>query len=238
MTSTTHPPQPAASQTWSARRRSVVSLALLAYLAVVVSGPMTNPIYTEELTGPLGRFMAPFHQALYLGHGYRFFAPDPGPSHLVTYRITRADGSELTGRFPHPRQLWPRLIYHRWFMLSETMFEEHVSTPDSESFAALQTELQQQMDRFRAAGQHRFVRQVEQMRDRQARSYERARTRIPQLVEAVARDLLRRQGGQRIELFIQERGLPAPADVIVGMKLDDPRLLSEPRPIGQWEANQ
>lgn len=220
---------------WSVRRRAIASVLILFFLAIVVSGPLTNPIYTEELTGPLGRFMAPFHQTLYLGHGYRFFAPDPGPSHLVIYRITREDGTEFTGRFPHPRQHWPRVIYHRWFMLSETMFEEHIGTPDRESFDSMQNELQEQIERFRAAGQRQFVRQVEQMYERQAKSYDRAQRRIPALVESVARELLRRHGGQRIELFIQERGLPAPADVIVGMKLDDSRFLSEPRLIGQWE---
>jgi len=54
----------------------------------------------------------------YLNHGYGFFSPDPGASYIVRYRITQSDGGLITGRFPDLDEHWPRLRYHRHFMLS------------------------------------------------------------------------------------------------------------------------
>src|SRR5262249_22062592 len=61
----------------------------------------------------------PFLQTAYLNHGYKFFGPDPGPSHLVRYVIETADGDRMEGTFPDRKAHWPRLYYHRHFMLSE-----------------------------------------------------------------------------------------------------------------------
>jgi len=35
--------------------------------------------------------------AWFAGGGYHVFAPEPGPSHLVRYEVTRADGSQVEG---------------------------------------------------------------------------------------------------------------------------------------------
>ncbi len=67
----------------------------------------------------LSRFFAPYLNLLYLNHGYSFFAPEPGGSHLVEYEVVRADGSTVTGRFPELSTHWPRLRYHRHFMLAD-----------------------------------------------------------------------------------------------------------------------
>jgi hypothetical protein len=56
-----------------------------------------------------------------LNHGYRFFAPNPGPSHLFRYRLSFNDGSTREGHFPNRDEHWPRLLYHRYFMLSENL---------------------------------------------------------------------------------------------------------------------
>jgi len=58
-------------------------------------------------------------ESMGLANGYRFFAPEPGPSHLVRYEVTLPDGSQEQGLFPDRRQHKPRLLYHRYFMLSE-----------------------------------------------------------------------------------------------------------------------
>jgi hypothetical protein len=62
-----------------------------------------------------------------LTHGYKFFGPDPGPSHLIRYDVERADGSHVQGVFPDRKEHWPRLFYHRHFMLSEFV---HSMPPD------------------------------------------------------------------------------------------------------------
>lgn len=75
----------------------------------------------------LMRWMHPYIEALYLQHGYAFFAPDPGPSHLFKVKLEYADGrptEELT--FPDLKRHRPRLMYHRHFMLSERLVVGHV----------------------------------------------------------------------------------------------------------------
>jgi hypothetical protein len=57
--------------------------------------------------------------AVYLGHGYRFFAPNPGPGHSLRWTMTMADGSTRGGWIPDEDADRPRLLYHRRFMVSE-----------------------------------------------------------------------------------------------------------------------
>lgn len=56
--------------------------------------------------------------SLYLNHGYSFFAPDPGPSQIMHYEVHREDGTVVRGRLPDLDHHWPRLLYHRYFMLA------------------------------------------------------------------------------------------------------------------------
>ena len=58
---------------------------------------------------------------LALNNGYRFFAPEPGPSHSIRYEFVLADGTHGGGEFPDKRSQQPRLRYHRHFMLTEFM---------------------------------------------------------------------------------------------------------------------
>ncbi len=137
---------------WSALAKRIVSVALIGYLVVLLLGPLANPVGSEFLTRPLAEAVSPLHRLLFLGHGYRFFGPDPGPSHLVVYRITGSEGKQLEGRFPDRKKNWPRLLYHRWFMLSETVFQEHALTPDQTSFAETDAELEAQIKQLRLHG--------------------------------------------------------------------------------------
>lgn len=56
-----------------------------------------------------------------MNHGYHFFAPEPGASTVVRYVATRSDGSVVTGQIPDRSQHIPRLLYHRHFMLTESL---------------------------------------------------------------------------------------------------------------------
>jgi hypothetical protein len=87
------------------------------HLAAVISAPysLSRPALAEDLRA----VFRPYLQACFLDHGYQFFAPEPGPSHLVRYEIKLADGSRKEGVFPNLQEHWPRLLYHRHFMLSE-----------------------------------------------------------------------------------------------------------------------
>ena len=109
---------------WSLPIRIVVLVLLMLYLSMVVLAPLTIPVGAPYLTVPVAERIAPAQQALYLNHGYRFFAPNPGPSHIMVYEIETADGEQIKGHFPDRDNTSPRLLYHRWFMLSESMYRE------------------------------------------------------------------------------------------------------------------
>lgn len=222
---------------WSPRRRGVASLLIALTIFIVFMGPVTNPIATEELTGPIGRLLAPVHQALYLSHGYRFFAPDPGPSHLLVYRLHYPDGRVQEKRFPDAERISPRLRYHRWFMLSETLFAEHASQPDRASFERMQTEMAAQASRYARGSQPGLAKELEQSAARQRQAFERSQKRIAELVQAVGKVLIRDSDAERVELFCQERMIPLPGEVALGRRLDDPAGLLPPIKIGDVLAD-
>ena len=115
---------------WSLLPFRIAILVLLGlYLAIVVLAPLTNPSGAPYLTEEVARRVSPVHQALYLNHGYRFFAPNPGPSHSIAYEIETADEQKIKGHFPDRENTSPRLLYHRWFMLSESLYREFELLP-------------------------------------------------------------------------------------------------------------
>jgi hypothetical protein len=83
---------------------------------VVVTPATVGPTSETLISG--WRVVAPYLQALYLDHGYHYFAPEPGGSTLIGYSIELEDGSTVSGRFPDV-ETSPRLLYHRYFMMSE-----------------------------------------------------------------------------------------------------------------------
>ena len=44
--------------------------------------------------------LGPICRPPFLNNGYRFFAPEPGPGHLVRYEIVTRDGRQIEGSFP------------------------------------------------------------------------------------------------------------------------------------------
>jgi len=110
------------SRTW----RVVISLLLVIHLLAVFAPPFalmtSGPLGPSPTAEALLQALRPYIDFAYLNHGYAFFAPDPGPSHLVRARLEFADGREpVEERFPDLRRQWPRLLYHRHFMLSEQL---------------------------------------------------------------------------------------------------------------------
>lgn len=107
--------------------RISISVLVVAHLLAVFLPPMSF-----QAQGPLGQspsiatLMAPlerYSEFLYINRGYAFFAPDPGPSHLVQAAITDSTGQREEILFPDLQQQWPRLLYHRHFMLAEYLNE-------------------------------------------------------------------------------------------------------------------
>ena len=75
------------------------------------------------------RMASPYADAMFLNHGYHYFAPDPGASTLISYTVPREGDTPVMGRFP-TIEIRPRLLYHRYFMLAENIggFPEDTQT--------------------------------------------------------------------------------------------------------------
>jgi hypothetical protein len=92
---------------------------LVFHLAAIIIAPASvSP--SSELTRSAWDLVHPYLEILYLNHGNQFFAPEPGESTLLAFQAERDDGTVVRGRIPD-RTTWPRLLYHRHFMLTEHM---------------------------------------------------------------------------------------------------------------------
>ncbi len=107
-------------------------VAFLVHFLGVLSEPLRFFSRSEVRTNgapefvALGEIMKPYSQWLYMNHGYFFFAPNPGPGHLIQCSSNPISTTEATienpnnsFRLPNRDEHWPRLLYHRYFMLSE-----------------------------------------------------------------------------------------------------------------------
>ncbi len=231
---------------WALSARVFVSGIIVVSLSIVLLGPLSNPVGSDSLTLPLARMVAPVHQVLFLGHGYRFFGPDPGPSHLVYYEITNPDDSLVEGHFPDRDFHSPRLIYHRWFMLSETLYDEFRGKAQREPIYNNLQEMAKEIDRLRLQGQAEVANQLKTEKELIKSQFENGTVRIDNLVRAIAKRLLANstsQGaaipdGTRIKLTMKERLIPFPNDISMGKHLSDSEYLVELFPIGTFVMNQ
>lgn len=145
-------PQPALGQSSGngTATGALPSLAVRLGLSVLIIGHLWGVIgrplefATQGPFGPspsmtlLRRPMRGYGEFMYLDHGYAFFAPEPGPSHLIRATIVppggqgpeqgaaRQEGAKpaegdanVVRLFPDRVDQWPRLLYHRHFMLAE-----------------------------------------------------------------------------------------------------------------------
>ena len=123
-------PRTVSRSSWPPAVRMVVSLGLLTYLAAVIVPPLAGPPPASDLAMAAFQPLRPLVGALFLGHGYRFFAPNPGPGHSIQWTMKMADGSTRQGSIPDRDADWPRLLYHRRFMISEKI-AAFVPPPDA-----------------------------------------------------------------------------------------------------------
>lgn len=139
---------------WPASLRWFVSLWLVYHFAAIIAGPLNLP--PSILGSTILPYVLPYHRVLFVGHPYKFFAPDPGPSHLIEYDVELADGTHLKQRFPDRHDQWPRLLYHRHFMLTE--FVGNMPPEPNINLAALSWEqmpmLEDQRARVQAYADH------------------------------------------------------------------------------------
>jgi hypothetical protein len=114
--------------------RWLVSLLIVVHLTAVFISPFafisSSPGSVSPAAAAVAGQLSAYSDLAFLNHGYAFFAPNPGPSHLVRYRLEFDDERPaLEGQFPDRQKHWPRLLYHRHFMLSEQLHSDSES-PD------------------------------------------------------------------------------------------------------------
>jgi hypothetical protein len=55
-----------------------------------------------------------------MNQGHSFFAPEVGPGHMIKYALYDQNNQVVEqGDFPSRKEHWPRLLYHRYFMLAD-----------------------------------------------------------------------------------------------------------------------
>lgn len=203
---------------WGRGRRALASVILTLHVLAVFIAPWAAPPPSSDLARKMAARIEPYLMATYLNHGYRYFAPNPGPSHLVRYELVMADGTLLPGihRFPDPQNHWPRLLYHRYFMVSETVFNLADVPPPPPGGFANETE-----------------------RDDYAAMLDASRRRLALLLRSIAIHLRHHHDSRSVRLFVQEHLIPTPRQVLDGVPLDAPelyreRLLGELTSDGLW----
>ncbi len=116
------PIRPAVKRCISALVVLHVGAVFLAPLSFQTRGSLGSSPSVDTLLMPLRGY----GEFLYLNRGYAFFAPDPGPSHLVQAAIGELTDPDLQEPvYPDLDRDWPRLLYHRHFMLAEYLTEIH-----------------------------------------------------------------------------------------------------------------
>ena len=138
--------------------RLAVSVLVSLHVFAVFLGPWAMPPSSDLATG-FRVALQPYLDLLSLGNGYRFFAPEPGPSHLIRFEVTLPDGTLTTGMFPDRQQNWPRLLYHRYFMLSEFLNTlERPGAPRDRAEAYARSYAQHLVDTYQADSVRLYLR--------------------------------------------------------------------------------
>jgi hypothetical protein len=222
---TSEPAAAEAPSPWPVAWKLLVSGLLLVHCAAVFVPPFAFASTVGGSSSPfadaLMACLRPYVSLLYLDHGYFFFAPNPGPSHLVQYRLDFDDGRPpVTGRFPDLARQRPRLMYHRHFMLAEALHTRFVPPqPPPEPSPPPLTASAIERGRY-ALAQASYRAALEDWRYRR-RQYEAMRDSIAAHLRAVF-------GAQRVTLTRIEHRLALPDEVEhLGLRLDAPDLYTE-----------
>lgn len=199
---------------WSVQRRIVISALVAFHVTAVFVGAFASP--PTSVLGDRARVaLRPYIEAADLDHGYRFFNI-PGPSHLIRYELEFADGRpKLSGKLPHRTEHWPRLRYHRHFMLTETLNSMYQVSPEPPRGVRPGDEAYEQWQRARE--------ELNRMADVYLKSY--------------GRHLLASHGASKVTLWGIERGLPSMDDVQKGTRLNDQRFVGEVK-LGELRAGE
>ena len=172
-------------------------------------------------------WLRPYVSFMFLDHGYFFFAPNPGPSHLVHYKVEFADSSEpVEGVFPNLKDEKPRLLYHRHFMLAESLQNAFVP-PEEPRSPPLPTNLAESERRSLEAAQKQILAQ-------QTAAWKHRREQYEMLRKSFEDHLLAKYGGNQVTITRREHLLLSPDEFLrKGQRLDLPETY-----VNLLESNQ
>ena len=215
------------SADWSPAARTIATVALLLHLAAVVLASWSIPP-SSELSQKAVTPFRPYLRATYLNvGGYRFFAPNP-PTHSnrVRYEVTFEDGQKKQGTFPDRDVHRPRLAYHRHFMIAEqvvapVVLSEEDIVPASLPPAYLAEAPPEEIKRHREA-RREYVASLKQQEP---------------ALQSIAEHLLHAHGAVHVRLWLVQRRVPTPQDVIGGAELTDEKWIRERR-LGEMTAGE
>jgi hypothetical protein len=196
-------PQADPPPAWHLGWRVSVSLLLLVHVAAVFTAPFTfatssGPDSASPFASSAMNALRAYIGAADLNHGYFFFAPNPGPSHLVRCRLENDAGPDADEwLFPDRHRHWPRLLYHRHFMLSESLNSRYVpAEPPPEIVAD----------------------------DGQMAAWREGRRQYELLRESYRQHLYAAHGADRADVIRVEHRQPTPLEFQEGLRLADPSL--------------
>ena len=197
---------------WAKGTRAVVSVLILLHLAAIFAAPLSAPPPSSMMGQQAGATFEPYLRALCLYNGYRFFAPNPGPSHLVRYEIESKSGETINGTFPDRKKHWPRLLYHRYLMLAETLYNLS-SLPPSETFRIQQFELEVEISRLREEKHFELAQRMQEIKDRELFQYNNQLKRRKETIKAIVDELSRRHEADSIRLYLVEHEVPSAREI-------------------------
>lgn len=221
---------------WTPWVRGVATAAIVLHLLAVFTSPWSGPPPSSQVSQAVAGLFRPYQRALFLNHGYRFFAPNPGPGQLVRYTITLPDGEQVHGQIPDRNEQWPRLYYHRHLILAGYTHSAGRVLPREAFETNVVANLRQTAEALRQQGHMAEAALVEQELRAAREAHRRDTQRAQALVEGIARELLTRHGGERIQLETTERRIPFVGAVRTGRRVDDDDLLEPPLPLGEFTA--
>ncbi len=108
--------------TWPPWARQLASAALVFHLSAVLAGALAAPP-ASLLEQTAANAFAAYNDVVDQGYGYRYYAPEPGPTPVVTATIRYTDGREEILRLP-TRGVWPRLRYQRQLALANHLVND------------------------------------------------------------------------------------------------------------------
>src|SRR5207244_751689 len=108
---------------WRPIVRILISLFIVWHFSAVFLAALSVPGPTSPLVRAIAQYpkspLRRYLDAFYLNQGHSFFAPDVGCGYLITYECFDANGQSIEkGELPSRKEHWPRLLYHRYFMLA------------------------------------------------------------------------------------------------------------------------